>query len=97
MDATMEFEVVEKENIPSLIFPSEHIERNTQEEALLRKELENATILGNIEKNKIKIYFEDNEGLKLVETTIWATGDENITLKAGVVVPIHRIRKIDIV
>ena len=33
----------------------------------------------------------------MVETTIWATGDENITLKAGVVVPIHRIRKIDIV
>ena len=39
MSSTTEFEVVEKENIPSLVFPSEHIERNSQEEALLRKEL----------------------------------------------------------
>ena len=97
MNNNMEFEVIEKENIPSLVFPSEHIQRTSQEEALLRKELQNATILGNIEKNKIKIYFEDNQGLKMVETTIWATGKENITLKAGVIVPIHRIRKIDIV
>jgi uncharacterized protein (UPF0248 family) len=33
----------------------------------------------------------DAEGLKQVETTIWATGEKNIVLKHGMTIPIHRI------
>ena len=40
---------------------------------------------------KIKIVFKDESGLKSVFTTIWATGEKNIVLKRGVIIPIRRI------
>jgi hypothetical protein len=60
-------------------------------------DLERATALGNVEHNKIKITFEDSEGLKQVETTIWATTDKRIILKGGVVIPIIRIHEVKII
>ena len=41
--------------------------------------------------------FEDSEGLKQVETTIWATTDKRIILKGGVVIPIIRIHEVKII
>ena len=34
-------------------------------------ELNRALALGNLEHTKIKIYFEDSQSRKLVETTVW--------------------------
>jgi uncharacterized protein (UPF0248 family) len=53
-------------------------------------------MLSNLYHNKVKIVFEDREGAKMVETTIWATTDAAIMLKGGVVIPIHRIHSIDL-
>jgi len=50
--------------------------------------------LGNIERYKVKIIFEDTESIKMVKTTIWAVTERRIVLKRGVVIPVHRIHSI---
>lgn len=85
---------VSKESIASLHFPSNEVLDSELAIKNRHKDLERATTLGNIEHSKIKIVFEDSEGLKQVETTIWATTDKRIILKGGVVIPIHRIHEV---
>ena len=57
-------------------------------------DIDRAQALGNLEKGKISIVFQDDEGLKRVETTIWAGGKEMIVLKKGTFIPVHRIHQI---
>lgn len=79
---------VEKEVIPSLSF---HGEKKIKQHPELKNQLEQATRLGNGYHTKVSIYFHDDEGLKRVETTIWAAGNKYILLKGGVWIPISRI------
>jgi len=83
--------LIEKEIIPNLTF-KERTPVN-QEDGLMDKLLE-ATKLGNLHRGKVAIYFRDDEGLKRVETTIWATGLKYICLKGGVWLPISSIEKV---
>jgi hypothetical protein len=82
---------VEKEDIPSLHFPSEAVQRTEKQIKLLKHKLSRSMILGNIHRVKMKITFEDDESTKQVRTTIWAVGDKNIVLKKGIIIPIRRI------
>ena len=93
---TLRTKLIEKEDVTSLIFPSDpiHIRTIAEQKELVNK-LKNATTLGNVHHNKIKIIFQDAEGLKEVRTTIWATAERHILLKQGTFIPIHRI--VDIV
>lgn len=88
---------IEKEEVEHLVFPSKPIKLRTPEEqkALLKK-LHDAEKLGNLFHDKIEIVFQDSEGLKEVNTTIWAVGEDHIVLKKGVFIPIHRIVSISI-
>jgi hypothetical protein len=52
-----------------------------------------ALALGNLEHSKIRIYFEDNQSKKVVETTVWALTDQRVILKQGHSIPINRIYK----
>lgn len=85
---------VEKEDIGKLIFPNKEVLTSLDEIKQRHIDLEHATRLGNIEHGKIKIQFKDEDGLKQVETTIWATTDMRIVLKGGVMIPINRIYKV---
>lgn len=87
-------ELVEKENIGELHFPKTEVVTDEAGRKLRLKDLSDATILGNIEHNKVKIVFEDDKGVKYTETTIWAVGDKNIVLKSGITIPLHRIHRI---
>lgn len=86
--------LIEKEEVKGLSFP--HVEVLTDEKARKARQvaLVEATKLGNSEKGKVKIVFEDDKGVKVVNTTIWATTEDNISLKAGVVIPIDRIHSV---
>jgi uncharacterized protein (UPF0248 family) len=88
---------IDKEKISGLIFPKEEVLTSAQQRAHRQLDLEKATTLGNVEHTKIIIVFSDSEGLKEVNTTIWATTDTRIILKGGVVIPIHRIHEVKIV
>jgi hypothetical protein len=89
--------LVEKETVKAMFFPREEVLKTVDSAVERRNLLERATVLSNLYHNKVKIVFEDRDGSKMVDTTIWATTDAAIMLKGGVVIPIHRIHTIDLV
>ena len=85
-----------KESIADLHFPSDEV---LSEKDLIRERqvhLDRALSLGNLEHSKIRIYFEDSESRKVVETTVWGVTDNRIILKQGVVIPIGRIHSVQL-
>ncbi len=91
---TEEFTIIEKEDIASLSFPTTDVLDDDNEIKTKTGEINRALSLGNLEHSKIKIFFEDNESKKIVNTTVWAVTDKNVILKQGVMIPIHRIYKL---
>jgi hypothetical protein len=88
--------LVEKELVASFHFPEGEVLSNENDRKSLKNELDRAIALGNIEHLKVKIYFADEKGDKVVNTTIWAITDTAILLKKNVVIPIRRIIKLEI-
>lgn len=99
METDMKFtpEFIPKEEVDRCKFPNEEVLKDQQSVAERRKMLERATSMGNTDHTKFKIIFEDDQGPKQIETTIWATGDKNISIKHGKTIPIHRIHELRIV
>lgn len=93
---TGKFKLVEKELVASFQFPEGEVLKNETERKFLKSELDRAISLGNIEHSKVKIFFADTNGEKVVDTTIWAITDHAILLKKNVVIPIRRIIKLEI-
>ncbi len=91
---TDEFTIIEKEAIASLKFPATDVLEDDIELKTRISDINRALSLGNLEHSKIKIFFQDNESKKIVNTTIWAVTDKNVVLKQGVVIPINRIYKL---
>ncbi len=83
--------LVEKESIPSLSFNDKS---KVKQHPNLRKQIDKATILGNVHRRKVNIVFEDDDGVKKVNTTIWASGSRFVCLKGGVWIPINRLKEI---
>ena len=73
------------------MFPTQPLGKTKEEMKKLVLKLKRSMILGNIDRTKMRIIFEDNESVKEVRTTIWAVGDKNIVLKKGVTIPINRL------
>lgn len=96
MDAIYKSLLILKEDVASLHFPKEDVLFLKDDQKKREKRLQDAITLGNIEHEKVKIIFQDIEGLKRVETTIWAVTDKAVVLKKGVVIPIHRIVSIEL-
>jgi len=88
-----EFETIEKEGIENLKFPSAEVLTASDNISERISELNRALSLGNLERSKIKIYFEDSQSKKVVETTVWAITDQRVILKRGYSIPINRIYK----
>lgn len=88
--------IIEKEKISALIFPKDEVLTDKAEIIERTQVLNKAPILGNTEQRKIKIIFKDNKDVLQVETTVWATTENNIILKGGVNIPINRILKVNI-
>ena len=91
---TEEFTIIEKEDVASLKFPTIDVLDDDNEIKMRISDINRALSLGNLEHSKIKIFFEDNESKKIVDTTVWAVTDKNVILKQGVRIPIHRIYKL---
>ena len=93
---TGDYILVEKEAVADLHFPKEDVLTDSAQKLLRDEGINRANSLGNLEHYKVKIYFADNTGSKWVNTTIWGVTDEAILLKQNVVLPIHRIIKLEI-
>jgi hypothetical protein len=86
--------LVEKETIVSLTFPEQEVLLGQEQINSRQYEAERAMKLGNYFKDKVKIIFEDMEGMKMVETTIWGVIDKRLLLKRGLVLPLYRVHEI---
>jgi hypothetical protein len=93
---TATFEMIEKEKIEMLKFPHDEVLTDANLIKERNSELNRALSLGNLEHTKIKIYFEDDQSRKSVETTVWGVTDKRVILKQGVVIPINRVHKISL-
>ena len=87
----IDLQTIQKETIPFCGFKKKPYIPQQQE---LRKQLDCSTALGNNYRTKVQIVFCDDEGLKMVHTTIWATLERYILLKGDVRIPISRIVEI---
>lgn len=98
METTTSLEPVKiaKEQISNLRFPAEDVLSSKEQIRQRYLDLEKALTLGNLEHEKIKIVFEDSQGIKMVETTVWGVTDKRIILKQGIVIPINRIHEVKI-
>jgi uncharacterized protein (UPF0248 family) len=92
--ATNAATIVAKENVSLLSFPKSDVLLSELKQNERKRRIVRAMKLGNNKKHKVKIIFEDVEGLKKVETTIWGVTEKNIILKKGTLIPIHRIHEI---
>jgi hypothetical protein len=88
------FKEIAKEQVGSLRFPHEDVLDDPQARQQRRKALEQALLLGNLERIKLKIIFEDDQAARFVHTTIWGLTDEAVILKRGDTIPLHRIRAV---
>ena len=86
--------LVAKEEISLFTFPMSDVIIDDKRRAERLKRIITGMKLGNNHKRKVKILFEDIDGLKRVETTIWGTTEKNIILKRGTLIPINRIHEI---
>ena len=93
-DISSKAALITKESISGLAFPASEVLTSKSAIENRRTKLEKATRLGNIEHYKVDIIFEDAEGLKKVNTTIWATTQNRISLKGGINIPVRRIHEI---
>ncbi|MCJ8292506.1 MAG: hypothetical protein HRT58_05185 [Crocinitomicaceae bacterium] len=91
MQTTLQPELIQKELISTLSFEKK---REVEQHPNLLDQISHATRLGNTYHSKVSIYFNDDLGLKRVDTTIWAFGAKYICLKGGVWLPINRIVEI---
>lgn len=83
--------LIEKEEVGGLIFPQREVLSNDEQIRERYQKIHRATSLGNLEKYKVSIIFEDTEGLKKISTTIWAQTEKKIILKGGNSIPVQRI------
>ena len=84
-----------KENVSGLQFGSEDVLEEVKQRGKRRVDLQRAQALGAQSKSNIKIYVADVEGSKyVIEATVWAATEKNVTLKGCVLVPNRAIYKV---
>jgi uncharacterized protein (UPF0248 family) len=85
---------VEKEKVSGLRFPVDEVLPSGELQKNRKSDLYRALDYGNYALYKVAIVFEDDCGIKKVETTIWDVDDTNVYLKNRLNIPIHRILEV---
>jgi hypothetical protein len=88
---------ITKEEINAFHFVHQDVLSHEDERRLRFQELQKAMRLGNNEKSKAKITFATDDGIKRVETTVWAADAHGVMLKSGVYIPVHSICEVQLV
>lgn len=86
--------LIEKESIVEFSFPKGDVLETEEQRDERQSRIARGMRLGNGSKGKVKIVFEDVEGLKKVETTIWGFTDKNVILKKTTIIPIRCIHEV---
>ena len=86
--------LIEKEELNHYHFPAEDVLKTADARLHRKMELERATTIGNAHRGKVKLVFHTREGLREVETTVWAATESFILLKGEVTIPVHAIEHV---
>jgi len=87
---------VAKESLAGLQFPAKDVLPLYEQRAERKRLLKRALDFGNYAQYKVAILFEDSEGIKRVETTVWDLDDKNVYLKNRITIPLRRILEVKI-
>jgi hypothetical protein len=88
--------LISKEEITQLKFYKEANFLDEAQKKQLLDKLSRAERLGNAYHGKVRITFKQQDGnLNTVETTVWATTNEYVTLKGGVNIPLNSITEVE--
>ncbi len=85
---------IEKEELDRYRFLHYEVLESATEINQRKKLLEEALLLGNGEKQKVRLIIETTEGPVMVETTVWEVSDTHIELKGGRDIPVCSIREV---
>jgi hypothetical protein len=85
---------IEKEALDTIHFPQQEVLVDTTQIAQRVYEAKRAMKLGNLFNDKVKILFEDAEGMKMVESSVWGMTDSYLIFKRGTMLPLNRIHEI---
>ena len=89
-------ETIAKESLRHYRFPTEDVLPTLADRQVRRYSAERATTLGNGYHGKVDIYFQTADGaVKRVQTTVWATDADFLTLKAGASLPLRSVLGFD--
>ncbi|WP_426062161.1 hypothetical protein [Hymenobacter sp. B1770] len=89
---TATVEIVEKEELATMLFPHEDVLTEEADRQRRRADANRAVTLGNAYHGKLDIYFKtENGSTKRVATTLWAADADHLTLKSGVVLPMRAV------
>ncbi|MDX5339424.1 MAG: hypothetical protein LPK25_10370 [Cyclobacteriaceae bacterium] len=89
-------EKIEKEALPNLKFSKTEVLRDPEKRKLRAADLYRAQTLGNLLQTKVNITFEtEDHQMYQVNTTIWAVGNDFVSLKSGIYLPIHCIHEVN--
>lgn len=87
---------ITRDAVKQLLFGVEDVLKDRDRKSIRRYKLNRALMLGNLYKRKVKIKMQTAEGiLKKIDTTIWSVGEEFVSLKDGIHVPIKSIVDVD--
>lgn len=86
--------LVEKESIAEMTFSRP---TSLPQGLDIQRKIADAMLMGNSYHTKVSIVFEDDNGLKRVNTTIWANGNRYVCLKGGLWLPIDHIIEIELI
>lgn len=88
--------LIPKEQIPQLSFAKREVISDLDERKQRMSSLYRSQTLGNLLQTKVKITFEAaDEQIYLVDTTVWEVGENFISLKGGIYLPIRSILHVD--
>ena len=85
---------IEKEEVSELTFPRVDVIGTMAKRMIRSSTVLQAMRLGNLDRFKVKIIFEDDEDVKMVDTTIWSVTEKMLVLKAGIMIPVHRVHSV---
>ena len=87
------------DGLKNVLFTKEDVLKKDVEATAVRNyNLRRALILGNLYKHKVNIKFRTLEGMtKQVAASVWALGEEYISLKGGFNIPIKSVEEVSFV
>ena len=86
--------LVPKEDLHEYHFVNHEVLESETEIETRRVLLDEAMLLGNGEKQKVRMIFETTQGPIMVETTVWEASDSHVELKGARDIPVCCIREV---